>query len=267
MHNAIISLKVSPVILSPSTLKAVTVKFIYTVCNLGVPFDLTLVFQNQIPFVESAQNAVISLKVSPENMPFLFFKIRLLFPFGELPYLLSKLRNSPARYCHSFSETQICSHHFSASLVIHSTQNRIQSRVQVIPDIAAIWISELLHLYTPSCPFFCSFSKREVRQKKQKVTILSNTKWPLFSLNHSFKHKMVTLLIIQNGHSSHHLVRNKVHNSFFPFNGQHKSNIISTALQRFPIPSLSQPVSHSLNSHNPLTIRTTCLLSSSLLVA
>ena len=265
MHNAIISLKVSPVILSPSTLKAVTVKFIYTVCNLGVPLDLTLVFQNQIPFVESVQNAIISLKVSLENMPFFFFKIRLLLPFGELPYLLSKWPRTILP--DSFSETQICSLHFSASLVIHSTQNRIQTRVQVISDIAAIWISELLHLYTPSCPFFCSFSNREVRQKKQMVTILSKTKWPLFSLNHSFKHKMVTLLIIQNGHSSHNLFRNKVHNSFFPFNGQHKSNIISTALQRFPIPSLSQPVSHSWNSHNPLTTRTTCLLSSSLLVA
>ena len=31
--------------LSPSTLKAVTVKSVYTVCNLFVPLDLTLVFQ------------------------------------------------------------------------------------------------------------------------------------------------------------------------------------------------------------------------------
>ena len=63
-------------ILSPSTLKAVTVKSVYTVCNLGVPLDLTLVFQNQITFVESVHNAIISLKVSPENVLFflLFFQ-------------------------------------------------------------------------------------------------------------------------------------------------------------------------------------------------
>ena len=113
-----------------------------------------------------------------------FFKIRLVLPFGELPYLLSKLQNGPDRYCHSLSETQICSHHFSALLATHSTQNRIQTRLQVISDIATIWISELLHLYTPSCPF----SNREVRQKKQMaafftVTILSNTKWPLSSVS------------------------------------------------------------------------------------